>query len=210
MSARAKPLVRYRRQRQRLSAGLDTVRIDRRAPGRGRRHSEARFGQHRRHQCFAHRPAGPCADHAAWRCRRRARRQADRRRTLFSSLEAAIAGRRRVPGTPLSSVAGLGRQGRGDLLSSPVLLAIVWPVGPCVAGATWGAMALVFRMSSLASLTAAALTPLWLLLLHQAIAARLWLSLGMFVLILVRHDANIRRLLRGEEPRIGAKRPEAA
>jgi glycerol-3-phosphate acyltransferase PlsY len=33
----------------------------------------------------------------------------------------------------------------------------------------------------------------------------LWLALFMAVLIFIRHHANIRRLLKGEEPRIGSK-----
>ena len=99
--------------------------------------------------------------------------------------------------------------GKGVATFFGILFAIAWPVG-LAAGATWIAMALVFRISSLAALTAAALTPLWFLLLHQATPERLWLAAGMAVLIFLRHDANIRRLLKGEEPRIGAAKSGAA
>jgi len=127
---------------------------------------------------------------------------------LFAPVEAAIAGGAAFLGHLFPVWLGF-KGGKGVATFFGVLFAVAWPVG-LAAGATWIVMALVFRMSSLASLTAAVLTPVWLLLLHQATAPRLWLSLCMFVLILVRHDANIRRLLKGEEPRIGGKRQEAA
>ena len=98
--------------------------------------------------------------------------------------------------------------GKGVATFFGILFGLAWPVG-LAAGATWIAMALIFRISSLAALTAAALTPLWFLLLHQATPARLWLAAGMAVLIFVRHDPNIRRLLKGEEPRIGAAKSGA-
>jgi glycerol-3-phosphate acyltransferase PlsY len=100
--------------------------------------------------------------------------------------------------------------GKGVATFFGILLAISWPVG-MADGATWIAMALLFRLSSLAALTAAALAPIWLLALHQSTIERLWLAVGMAVLIFIRHQANIRRLLKGEEPRIGgAKTPTAA
>jgi len=65
-------------------------------------------------------------------------------------------------------------------------------------------MALVFRLSSLAALTAAALAPLYVLLFGQTPESKLWAAAFMAVLIFIRHHENIRRLLKGEEPRIGA------
>ena len=88
------------------------------------------------------------------------------------------------------------------------LLAAAWPVG-LLAGATWILMAAVFRMSSLAALTAALVSPVaaWMLGRHEvAVLAAL-----MAGLIYLRHLPNIRRLLKGEEPRIGgSKTAEAA
>jgi acyl phosphate:glycerol-3-phosphate acyltransferase len=89
-----------------------------------------------------------------------------------------------------------------------VMIAIAWPAG-LLAGATWIVVAAIFRLSSLAALAAAALCPLYVFLTGQTPEAKLWLSLFMAVLIFIRHHENIRRLLKGEEPRIGAK-PEAA
>jgi glycerol-3-phosphate acyltransferase PlsY len=95
------------------------------------------------------------------------------------------------------------RGGKGVATFFGVLLGVAWPVG-LTAGATWLATALVFRLSSLAALAAAASAPLWLLALHQSSLPRLWLTVGMAALIFFRHDENIRRLLKGDEPRIGA------
>ncbi len=97
-----------------------------------------------------------------------------------------------------------------------VLFGIAWPVG-LAAGATWIAMALVFRISSLSSLTAAVMAPLWFVIFNQRLVALhlsttegLWLSVGMAMLIFLRHDANIRRLLKGQEPRIGGSKATAS
>jgi len=91
--------------------------------------------------------------------------------------------------------------GKGVATFFGTLLAAAWPVG-LAAGATWILMALVFRMSSLAALTAAVLAPVFVLLLGRPtpIAA---LAAFMAVLIYLRHIPNIRRLLK--EPRIGGK-----
>jgi len=128
--------------------------------------------------------------------------------TLFSPLCAVLAGGAAFLGHVFPIWLGF-KGGKGVATFFGILFAIAWPVG-LAAGATWIAMALIFRISSLAALAAAALTPLWFLLLHQATPARLWLAAGLAVLIFLRHDANIRRLLKGEEPKIGAKSPAAA
>ena len=80
------------------------------------------------------------------------------------------------------------------------LIAVAWPVGigACL---TWLAVAALFRFSSLAALAALGLAPLYAYLIDDTPAAALALGLG--VLAIVRHRQNIRRLLRGEEPRLG-------
>jgi glycerol-3-phosphate acyltransferase PlsY len=95
------------------------------------------------------------------------------------------------------------RGGKGVATFFGVMIAAAWPVG-LLAGATWIAAAFLLRISSLAALTAAALTPIYALLLH---AGRPVLALALFtgVLIYIRHHANIGRLLKGDEPKIGAK-----
>jgi glycerol-3-phosphate acyltransferase PlsY len=98
--------------------------------------------------------------------------------------------------------------GKGVATFFGTLLAAAWPVG-LAAAATWLIMAFLFRISSLAALVAVALAPLAALLLGRPTAVAL-LALFMALLILVRHAENIRRLLKGQEPRIGAKTSEMA
>lgn len=95
------------------------------------------------------------------------------------------------------------RGGKGVATFFGTLLAAAWPVG-ILAGATWLAVAALFRISSLAGLTAAALAPLYAFATDQP-RPMIHLALFMAVLIFVRHHGNIRRLLDGTEPRIGKK-----
>ena len=94
--------------------------------------------------------------------------------------------------------------GKGVATFFGTLLAAAWPVG-VLAGATWLVMAAIFRISSLAALTAAALAPILAFVTDRPRPIQL-LELFMALLIYVRHVANIRRLLKGEEPRMGAKK----
>ena len=94
--------------------------------------------------------------------------------------------------------------GKGVATTLGTLIAINWMVGigACL---VWLAMALVFRYSSLSALIAVASAPflaLWLdgtpLAILAALAA---------IAVWFRHHENIRRLLKGEEPKIGKKKP---
>lgn len=71
--------------------------------------------------------------------------------------------------------------------------------------ATWMLMAVVFRYSSLSALTAALLAPVyvWFILKSAVLAGA---ALAMALLLVSRHRANIERLLKGEESRIGSKK----
>lgn len=97
--------------------------------------------------------------------------------------------------------------GKGVATFFGTLLAAAWPVG-VLAGATWLIVAFVFRISSLSALVAALLAPLYVFLVGRPtpIAA---LAAFMAVLIYIRHAPNIRRLLKGEEPRIGGAKSKA-
>jgi glycerol-3-phosphate acyltransferase PlsY len=122
---------------------------------------------------------------------------------LFSPTAAAVAGGGAFLGHLFPVWLGF-RGGKGMATFFGIIFAIAWPVG-VAAALTWLAMAAVFRMSSLAALTAAALSPIYLLFLfHWSTEPRLWLTVGMAVFIFIRHHQNIRRLLAGTEPRIGA------
>jgi glycerol-3-phosphate acyltransferase PlsY len=97
------------------------------------------------------------------------------------------------------------RGGKGVATFLGVLLALAWPVG-LAACAVWLATALAARISSLSALLAAASSPLLAALLGRGEAALLCAALA--GLIAWRHTSNIRRLVAGTEPRIGARRPE--
>lgn len=91
--------------------------------------------------------------------------------------------------------------GKGVATFFGVLLAVAWPVG-VLAGLTWIAVAAIFRISSLAALSAAVLAPFYALATAQA-QPTVALAVLMGALIYLRHRENIGRLLKGEEPRIG-------
>ena len=97
--------------------------------------------------------------------------------------------------------------GKGVATFFGTMLAAAWPVG-LAAAATWLIVAFLFRISSLAALVAVALAPLVALLLGRPTAIAL-LALFMALLVLVRHAENVRRLLKGQEPRIGAAKKAA-
>ncbi len=94
--------------------------------------------------------------------------------------------------------------GKGVATFYGVLLSACWPVG-AAAAVTWLAMAFLFRISSLAALTAAVLAAPFALAFDQPYPM-LGLCLFMAVLIFIRHRENIARLLKGQEPRIGQKK----
>ncbi|MBU2135313.1 MAG: glycerol-3-phosphate 1-O-acyltransferase PlsY [Alphaproteobacteria bacterium] len=98
--------------------------------------------------------------------------------------------------------------GKGVATFFGTLLAAAWPVG-MLAGATWILMALVFRMSSLAALTAAVLAPVYVFLTDRPYPVAV-LALVMAVLIFIRHKDNIGRLLKGQEPKIGGGKTAAS
>lgn len=98
------------------------------------------------------------------------------------------------------------RGGKGVATFLGVLLALAWPVG-LAACALWLGMAYLSRISSLSALTAAAASPMLAFLLGWAEMVVLCLLLT--AMIAARHAPNIRRLLAGTEPRIGAGKERA-
>ena len=92
------------------------------------------------------------------------------------------------------------RGGKGVATGLGVLLAAAWPVGLACC-AVWLVAAKLLKMSSAAALTAFAAAPLFALALSSADHALMALLIA--VLVFWRHEANIRRLLAGTEPRIG-------
>lgn len=95
------------------------------------------------------------------------------------------------------------RGGKGVATFLGAILALAFPVG-AAACLTWLAAALLFRISSLSALIAAAAAPVWAAVLgYPGIVV---LTFVMAALVIVRHIANIRRILAGTEPRIGARK----
>ena len=92
--------------------------------------------------------------------------------------------------------------GKGVATFLGTLLALSFPIG-LAACATWAVIAAVFRISSLAALVAAALSPMAATLLGAPQAMALCVALAF--LIGLRNHENINRLLKGSEPRIGKK-----
>ncbi|MBI1262313.1 MAG: glycerol-3-phosphate 1-O-acyltransferase PlsY [Rhizobiales bacterium] len=95
--------------------------------------------------------------------------------------------------------------GKGVSTFIGIWLAVFWPVALLFA-ATWLAVAYFTRMSSLAALVAAALTPIYLAWLDRWE----WVlpSILLVAFIYLAHRANISRLLAGTEPKIGASKTE--
>ncbi len=91
--------------------------------------------------------------------------------------------------------------GKGVATFLGIALALNPSVG-LLACATWAAVAASVRISSAAALAAAALSPLYFWWFAQV--QLMQLSLLLAVAIWLKHYDNIRRLLAGEEPRIGA------
>ncbi|MGF1543377.1 MAG: glycerol-3-phosphate 1-O-acyltransferase PlsY [Parvularculaceae bacterium] len=97
--------------------------------------------------------------------------------------------------------------GKGVATFLGTLIAL-WPPAGVVACAVWLAVARVFRFSSLAALVAASAAPFVLFAMGRpgtALAAAF-----MTAIIFVRHRSNVDRLIRGAEPKIGAKKTDSA
>ncbi|AUH34594.1 glycerol-3-phosphate 1-O-acyltransferase PlsY [Paracoccus tegillarcae] len=93
--------------------------------------------------------------------------------------------------------------GKGVATFLGTLIALDWRMG-LMACAVWLLVALIARISSLSALIAAATAPIFAWALGRT--DLILVSLFMAVLIFIRHQANIARLLDGTEPRIGGKK----
>lgn len=94
--------------------------------------------------------------------------------------------------------------GKGVSSAFGLLLITCWPVA-LAALAIWIGMAVVFRYSSLSALTAAASIPFIAFFMLPPVYTVFYS--GIVVLVIVKHRANIVRLLKGEESRITFKKP---
>jgi acyl phosphate:glycerol-3-phosphate acyltransferase len=97
--------------------------------------------------------------------------------------------------------------GKGLATCAGIIAALYWPVA-LMGFATWLVVAVITRISSLSALVAAAITPI-----YMAVFAAWPYAVGSVVLaalLFLTHRDNIRRLLKGEEPRIGESKSTAA
>lgn len=94
--------------------------------------------------------------------------------------------------------------GKGVASSFGFILATC-PILALVALVTWLVMAFTFKYSSLSALTAAAIVPVAAFFLAPS-AAYVWVYTAIAMLVIVRHHANIKRLLNGEESKIKLKK----
>ncbi|RWO91553.1 MAG: glycerol-3-phosphate 1-O-acyltransferase PlsY [Mesorhizobium sp.] len=92
--------------------------------------------------------------------------------------------------------------GKGVATYLGVLIALAWQVA-LIFAVVWLAMAFLFRYSSLAALTAAIVVPIALYVLSTPEIAGLFALMSLTVII--KHRANITRLLAGTENKIGAR-----
>jgi acyl phosphate:glycerol-3-phosphate acyltransferase len=94
------------------------------------------------------------------------------------------------------------RGGKGVATYIGVLLGLAWQAA-VVFALVWLAVAALSKISSLSALVASVVVPVALALMGEG---ELALVAGiMTLLILWKHRANVRRLIAGEEPKIGAK-----
>lgn len=93
--------------------------------------------------------------------------------------------------------------GKGFATAAGVLLALAWPA-MLVCAAIWAATLALSRISSVSSMTTVVAAPLvaWGLGYPQIITP----LIAVAAIVLVQHRANIGRLLRGEEPKVGSEK----
>ena len=95
------------------------------------------------------------------------------------------------------------RGGKGVATALGVLLALSWPVA-LICALVWLVMAFGFKVSSLAALAATLVSPIaaYFLMPHGS-----WVVATMIIalLVLYRHQSNIKNLLGGKEGKIGGK-----
>ncbi len=95
--------------------------------------------------------------------------------------------------------------GKGVATAAGVIFAIDWRVGLAVV-VVWLTIVVVSRYSSLGALCAALFAPVAVYHLRWRGAACSLATCVMCAILVWRHEANIRKLLRGEESRIGEKK----
>ena len=123
-------------------------------------------------------------------------------RALFGEGAAGMAGLFAVLGHLFPVFLGF-KGGKGMATFLGTVLALSFPAG-LAACLTWLVVAGVFRISSLSAITAAVLAPGYMLAFYSHMHG-VYLVAILSLIVVAKHHANIRRLLKGEEPKIGKK-----
>ncbi len=97
------------------------------------------------------------------------------------------------------------RGGKGVATALGVFLALA-PVAVAIALPVWGGSLWLTGYVSLSSIIAAATFPVWVRLTQPAVTPAFWASVGLAVLIVFSHRANVRRLLAGTESRFHTRK----
>jgi len=92
--------------------------------------------------------------------------------------------------------------GKGVATMLGILIPLYWPAA-LVYAALWLGLLLIFRISSVAGMTAAASAPVTAAVLGEQVLFPM--LLGFALLVIWKHRENVRRLAKGEEPRVGRK-----
>jgi len=88
-----------------------------------------------------------------------------------------------------------------------ILVPLFWPAA-LVYALVWLGLLFTLRISSVSGMAAAASAPITAAVLGNMTLAPM--LLGFALLIIWKHQENIRRLLRGEEPRVGKNKVEGS
>lgn len=97
--------------------------------------------------------------------------------------------------------------GKGVATGGGVLVAYCWPIA-LVAALGWLVMAIVFRYSSLAALTAAIAAPLYAWLVRPPDISPIAITI-VALIVIWRHQSNLSRLIHGKEDKIVLRRRHA-
>lgn len=99
--------------------------------------------------------------------------------------------------------------GKGFATAAGVCGAIAWPI-MLLCAAVWGGAIALTRTSSIASLSAVTIAPVAAFIApflgFPAIGAMFLPLLAIQVIVFIKHEANIKRIIAGQEPKIGSKR----
>lgn len=91
--------------------------------------------------------------------------------------------------------------GKSSASSLGILIAINWKVA-LIIFSIWLVVVFIFKYSSLGSIVAVPLAPIFLYIFHEPIAYILFVAFVTVYIVLIRHIDNIKRLLNGTEPKI--------